>query len=172
VAATLALLPASAASPLPASPADNWVNEYPRVAALAERDCARAQNEDCRRELLRTLELVDARPDIAYRLAKVEARLGQGGASLRSLEAYAGSGLDLGDPAAEPNFQSLRTDARFGQLEVRYRTWLKPAGKHQLVATMPERDLIAEDLAADPHDGSRFVSSVREGKVLCLDSGG
>ena len=172
MAAALALLLASAAMALSASAADNWVSEYPRVATQAERDCAKAADESCRRELLRMLKLVDGRPDIAYRLAKVEATLGHHDASLTNLEVYARSGLDLGDPAQEPAFESLRSDARFQQLVATYRTWLAPVGAHQLVATTPERDLIAEDLATDPRDGSRYVSSVRAGKVLRLDPGG
>ena len=82
------------------------------------------------------------------------------------------SGLDLGDPAQEPAFEDLRADARFGQLEATYRSWLKPVDTHKVLATMPERDLIAEDLAMDPRDGSRYVSSVRAGKVLRLGAGG
>lgn len=118
------------------------------------------------------LELVDGRPDIAYRLAKVEARLAHRDASLRSLEIYARSGLELGDPAQEPVFEDLRADPRFEQLVATYRAQLKPAGAHKVLDTMPGRDLIAEDLALDPRDGSRYVSSVRAGKVLRLDSSG
>ena len=172
MAAALALLLVSAAMALSAPAADNWVSEYPRVATQAERDCAKAADESCRRELLRMLKLVDGRPDIAYRLAKLEATLGHHDASLTSLEVYARSGLDLGDPAQEHAFESLRSDARFQRLVTTYRTWLAPVGAHQLVATTPERDLIAEDLAVDTCDGSRYVSSVRAAKVLRLDPGG
>ena len=172
MAAALAMLLASAGIPLSASAADNWVNEYPRVATQAERDCAKPANENCRRELLRMLELVDGRPDIAYRLAKVEARLAHRDASLHSLEVYARSGLDLGDPAQEPAFENLRADPHFDRLVATYRAFLKPAGTHTVLSTMPGRDLIAEDLALDPRDGGRYVSSVRAGKVLRLEPGG
>ena len=138
----------------------------------AERDCAKAADESCRRELLRMLKLVDGRPDIAYRLARLEAALGHREASLANLQVYARSGLDLGDPAQEHAFESLRSDARFQRLVATYRAWLAPVGAHQLVATMPERDLIAEDLAVDTGDGSRYVSSVHAAKVLRLDPGG
>jgi hypothetical protein len=168
----LALLPASAGMPLSASAADNWVSEYPRVAVQAESDCAIAASSNCRRELLRMLELVDGRPDIAYRLAKVEARLAHRDASLHSLAVYARSGLDLGDPAQEPAFENLRADPYFDRLLAAYRAFLKPADTHTVLATMPGRDLIAEDLALDRRDGSRYVSSVRAGKVLRLDSSG
>ena len=172
MAAALAILLASAAVPPSASATDNWVSEYPRVATQAERDCAKPPNENCRRELLRLLELVDGRPDIAYRLAKTEARLAHRDASLHSLETYARSGLDLGDPAQEPAFENLRDDPQFHRLVATYRAFLKPAGTHTVLATIPGRDLIAEDLALDPRDGSCYASSVRAGKVLRLEPGG
>jgi len=172
VAAALAILLASAAMPFSAAAADNWVSEYPRVATQAERDCAKPANENCSRELLRMLELVDERPDIAYRLARAEAQLGHREAGLKYLDLYARSGLDLGDPMREPSFGNLRADPRFDQLVATYRAQLKPAGTHTVLATLPGRDLIAEDLARDPRDGSRYVSSVRAGKVLRLEPGG
>jgi len=172
VAAALALLPASAAVPQSAPSADSWVSEYPRVAAQAERDCAKAADASCRRELLRMLKLVDGRPDIAYRLAKVEATLGHHDASLTNLEIYARSGLDLGDPAQEHAFESLRAGAPFQRLEAIHRAWLRPEGAHKVRATVPERDIIAEDLALDPRDGTLYVSSVHADKVLHLDSNG
>jgi hypothetical protein len=165
-------LPAFVATPHPASPADDWVSEYPRLAAQAERDCAQPANLSCRRELQRMLGLVDGRPDIAYRLARVEAMLANREASLQNLSVYARSGLDLGDPAQEPAFERMRTDPHFGQLLAIYRTGLEPQARHQVLATLSERDLIAEDLARDPRDDSRFVSSVRARKVVRLDSGG
>ena len=118
------------------------------------------------------LLLVDGRPDIAYRLAKVEALLAHRDASLRSLQVYARSGLDLGDPAHEPAFESLRSNARFGQLVATYRAMRSPSGTRTVLAAMPERNLIAEDLAIDPRDGSCYVSSVHAGKVLRLAADG
>jgi len=152
--------------------AGGWVTEYPRVAAQAERDCASAQLDACRSGLQRLYQLLDGRPDVVYRLAKAEARLGHVAASLKWLEIYASSALDFGDPDAQPEFARLRGDARFRRVEQHYRDNLRPKGTHAVLATLPQPDLIAEDLALDPRDGSRYASSVREGRVLRLDAAG
>jgi hypothetical protein len=155
-----------------AAAAESWVSEYPRVAALAEHDCARPQLSDCRRELLRIATLLDNRTDILYRLAKVEAKLGHTEASLAYLKSYVHSQLDFGDPAAQPEFHALRATARFQQLEQVYRAGLGPTGTHVQLAVAPAADLVAEDLAVDTRSGVRFLSSVHLGKVLTLDTHG
>ena len=149
-----------------------WVTEYPRLAAQAERECAAAQSERCARELRDLVDMLDGRPDLGYRLAKVEGRLGHDAASLKWLDNYARSGLDFGDPAGQPEFHGLRDDPRFAVIERTYRAGLGPWGQHGVIATLPATDLVAEDIGIDPRDGSRYVSSVREGRVLRLDAGG
>lgn len=116
--------------------------------------------------------MLDRRPDINYRLAKVDARLGHGDESLRRLDLYARGQLDLGDPAGQPEFASLREDARFASIEAAWRAGRAPRGHHRVTAVLPAKDLIAEDLGIDARDGSRYVSSVREGRVLRLDAAG
>jgi hypothetical protein len=160
----------AAASPVTAGP--SWVTEYPRVAAQAEQDCAVARLEACRAQLLRLYELLDGRADLSYRLAKVEAQLGHDAESLRWLGQYARSGLGFGDPAQQPEFHELRSDPRFAALAATYRAGLEPEGRHGVVAVLPAQDLIAEDIGTDPRDGSRYLSSVHEGRVLRLDAGG
>ncbi len=169
---SLLLWAAALPSALSAPAAESWVSEYPRVGALAEQDCARAELTDCRRELLRLAALLDSRTDILYRLAKVEARLGHIEDSLSYLSSYARSQLDLGDPATQPEFKALHANPRFRQLEQTYRAALAPKGAHLQLAVAPASDLIAEDLALDARGGVRFVSSVHLGKVLMLDSTG
>lgn len=116
--------------------------------------------------------MLDGRPDFGYRLAKVEARLGRVTSSLHGLELYALSQLDFGDPGNEPDFRRLLGDPRFAAVEHRYRSGLRPVGQHRVIATLPAKDLIAEDLDLDPRDGSRYVSSVRNGKVQRLSADG
>jgi hypothetical protein len=41
-----------------------------------------------------------------------------------------------------------------------------------VIAVLPAQDLIAEDISTDPRDGGRYLSSVREGRVLRLDAAG
>ena len=159
-------------SPQAAAAHETWVAEYPRVAARAERDCAGPQIDGCRRQLLRLAKLLDGRPDIVYRLARIEARLGHTAASLDYLDLYARSQLDLGDPEREPDFGGLRANAHFQDLAAAYRAGLKPRAAHAVLAAIPDRDLIAEDLGQDPRDGARYLSSVRAGMVLRLDADG
>jgi hypothetical protein len=155
-----------------AAPAESWVSEYPRVAAVAEQDCARGQLSECRRELLRIAALLDYRTDVLYRLAKVEAKLGHTEASLAYLKSYALSQLDFGDPAAQAEFQAMRTSSGFQQLELIYRAGLRPTGTHRQLAVAPTADLVAEDIALDTKSGVRYLSSVHLGKVLTLDTTG
>ncbi len=152
--------------------AESWVTEYPRLAAQAEQDCARPPLSDCQRELQRIAALLDERTDVLYRLAKVEARLGHLHASLGYLKPYAYSQLDLGDPAAQPEFQALRTTVDFQALELVYRAGLQPTGSHAQLAIAPAADLVAEDLALDVRSGLRYLTSVHVGKVLALDAAG
>ncbi len=49
---------------------------------------------------------------------------------------------------------------------------IQPTGSYRLLATIPDANLIAEDLAIDPRDGARYVSSVRTGTILKLDASG
>ena len=156
----------------PASSAESWVSEYPRLAALAEQECARPQLDDCRRELVRMAELLDNRTDVVYRLAKLEAKLGHAEASLRYLNSYARSQLDLGDPATQAEFKEMLAGKAFRRLEEIYRAGLAPTGAHLQVALAPATDLIAEDLAIDSQSGTRFLSSVHLNKVLAFDGAG
>ncbi len=170
--ATLIIVPGLLLSWRGATAAESWVSEYPRVAARAEQDCASPRLSECRRELLRVAELLDNRTDVLYRLAKVEARLGHGAASLAYLKSYAYSQLDFGAPEAQPEFQTLRTSAAFQHLEQVYRDGLGPKGAYLQLALAPATDLVAEDLALDTRSGIRYVSSVHLGKVLALDHAG
>ena len=152
--------------------ADSWVADYPRVAGQAQRDCAGPQAHKCRDGLVRLAALLDGRLDIIYRLARVEARLGHADASLRYLDLYVRSRLNLGDPALEADFHGLRADARFKQLATSFRAGLAPQGQHTVLATLPEPDVVAEDLGLDTRDGTRYFSSVHKGTVLSLDARG
>lgn len=150
----------------------SWVSAYPRVREAAAKACQQPAADGCRRDLLQLMHLLDGRIDVVYRLAQAEAARGLRAASLAHLELYARSGLDLGDPQLDSVFAPLRDSPRFAALERQYRAGLVPVGTHQQLADMPAADLIAEDLAIDPRDGTRYVSSVHGGTVLKLDVAG
>lgn len=153
-----------------AAPA-SWVTEYPRAREQAAKACVQP-TQDCQARLRQLLHLLDGRIDLVYRLAKTTAAAGQHDASLRYLELYARSGVDLGDPKLDPAFAPLRASPRFAALELRYQAGTAPVGTYRQLATMPAADLVAEDLALDGRDGARYVSSVHTGKVLELDGAG
>jgi hypothetical protein len=150
----------------------SWVSAYPRARDAAAKACKQPAADDCQRDLLQLMSLLDGRIDIVYRLAQAEAARGQHAASLAHLELYARSELDLGDPQLDSAFAPLRASARFAALGRRYQAGLLPVGAHRELAVMPAADLIAEDLAIDPRDGTRYVSSVHTGTVLRLDATG
>ncbi len=163
---------AAGAAGVVASAGPSWVAEYPRARAAAAQACKPLASPPCRTALLRLSTLLDSRTDIIYKLAKIEAGLGEQARALPYLELYARSQLDLGDPAAESALQSVRTAAGFAAIERRYRAGLAPVGTHAELSSLPEPDLIAEDLALDARDGARYVSSVHAGKVLKLGANG
>lgn len=155
-----------------ATAAGTWVAEYPRVAAAADRNCTERHLTACRRELMRLYRLLDARVDVLYRLAEVEARLHHDQASFKYLQTYAQSQLDFGDPARESTFTALRSVPGFQAMAARYRAGLQPVAVHDSLAVLPDADLVAEDLTVDPRDGARYVSSVHASRVLRLTTDG
>ena len=138
----------------------------------AAKACQQPASDGCRHELLQLMTLLDGRIDVVYRLAQAEAARGLHAASLAHLELYARSGLDLGDPQLDRAFASVLDSPRFAVLERQYRAGLLPVGAHRQLAAMPAVDLVAEDLAVDPRDGARYVSSVHAGTVLKFDASG
>jgi hypothetical protein len=150
----------------------SWVSAYPRARDAAAKACKQPAGDDCQRDLMQLMQLLDGRIDIVYRLAQAEAARDQHEASLAHLELYARSGLDLGDPQLDSVFAPLRGSARFAALERRYQAGLLSVGAHREVAVMPAADLVAEDLAIDPRDATRYVSSVHTSTVLRLDATG
>jgi len=62
---------------------------------------------------LKAHQLLDGRADIVYRLASVEASLGNKQAALDWLTLYSKSGLTFADPASEPEFAALKNTPDF-----------------------------------------------------------
>jgi hypothetical protein len=152
--------------------APSWVSEYPQARAQAAKSCMQPSAIDCQQALQKLARLLDGRIDIVYRLAQVNAARGLKAASLGNLELYARSRVDLGDPQLDPMFAPLRATPRFAALERRYKAGILATGSYRLLATIPDANLITEDLAIDPRDGARYVSSVRTGAIWRLDAAG
>jgi hypothetical protein len=129
-----------------------WPDVYAEESAAATNACAIEQFTECRTHLLRLREILDGRGDIIYRLAKVEESLGNKDAAAGYFALYSKMGLQLGAPEHNPP--------------------AVPASASKLFVTLPQNDLIAEDIAYDPAGSRFFISSVRRRKILALSRDG
>jgi sugar lactone lactonase YvrE len=150
----------------------SWIEQYVQAATAANKSCTAKEFAECRTHLLRAHQLLDGRADIVYRLASVEASLGNKQAALDWLSLYSKSGLTFADPASEPEFSALKNAPEFDAILARLKSARQPLSKSKPFLTLPEKDLIAEDIAYDPAGGRFFVSSVRHRKILSVSKGG
>lgn len=150
--------------------AESWVAQYTKARPEEEQVCARHELEACRQKLLELETLLDGRQDVIYKLARVEAQLGLTDSTLRRLDIYARSGLDLGDPALESAFADLRKRGSLDRVIREYQAGQVAQTAHERVATLRDPDLVAEDIVCDRANGSFLVSSVRKRKILRLSA--
>ena len=134
--------------------------------------CGAKDYAACRDHLLRLEKLLDGRADIVYRLAKAEAMLGNEDAALDKLSIFSKSGLTFADPASEPELASLKNSPEFETILGRLKAAQQPRSASQPFLTLPEKDLIAEDIAYDPTGDKFYISSVRHCKILSIDKHG
>jgi sugar lactone lactonase YvrE len=146
-----------------------WIDEYVREAGAMNSVCGAKEWPGCRDHLLRLEELLDGRVDIVYRLAKAEAMLGDKDSALRRLMVYSKSGLTLADPGAAAEFVSLKNSPEFQTVIERVKAARAPRSASELFLTLPEADLIAEDIAYDSRGDEFYISSVRQSKILAID---
>ena len=149
-----------------------WIDKYLEEATAMNKVCGAKEYPACRDHLLRLDELLDGRADIVYRLAKAEAMLGHKAAALDRLSTFSKSGLTFADPASDPEFASLKNSPEFETMLARLKAAREPRSASKPFLTLPERDLIAEDIAYDSIGDKFYVSSVRHRKILSLDKQG
>jgi hypothetical protein len=149
-----------------------WTEQYLEEAAAANKTCAAKDLAGCRDHLLKLKDLADGRGDVIYRLARVEASLGHRPAAMEYLELYSGMGLHLADPDAEEAFAAWKDSPDFQAILARLKAATAPVTRSQVFATLPEKDLLPEDIAYDPATGRFFLSSVRHHKIVVLRKDG
>ena len=149
-----------------------WIDEYATESAAAAKASNAKEYEACRQHLLRLRELLDGRVDIVYRLAQVEAKLGNLPAALKWLAIFSKAGLPFADPASDADFAALRNGPDFKAIQSQLEAARKPVTASTPFVTLPQTDLVAEDLAYDPKTRRFYVSSVRHGKILSFDESG
>jgi len=144
----------------------SWMQQYAAESTAANQTCAAKDYAGCRQHLKLLLQLLDGRADIVYRLARVDAMLGNRAAALDGLAIFAKMKLPFADPQTEPAFADLRATPEFTDILAKLGAARQPVSSSRPFLTLPEKDLVTEDIAYDPSDDRFYVSSIRHGKIL------
>ncbi len=103
-----------------------WTEQYLAEATAANKTCAAKDFASCRDHLLQLRTLVDGRGDVIYRLARVEAALGNRPAAMDYLALYSQMGLHLADPQAEEAFAAWKDSPDFQAILARLKAATAP----------------------------------------------
>jgi len=124
-----------------------------------------------RAQVGRLYDLLSGHPDTVFGMAKAEALLGHTATALEWLDAYAAMGLvrDLSD---QPDLASLRQADGYAAVLARLEANKRPRSRSVRAFTLPDPDLLTEDIAYDPSTGRFFVSSIREAKIVAIGKSG
>ena len=150
----------------------SWIERYAAESAAASQTCDAKDYAACRQHLMVLLELLNGRADIVYRLAKVEAALGNRAAALDWLTTFSRMALPFAHPETEPAFVDLRASTEFAGSLARLDAARRPVSSSRPLQTLPVGDLLAEDIAYDPPSGRFYISGVRHGKILSVSRDG
>jgi len=150
----------------------SWVERYPKEAAAAKQACDANQFDSCREHLTLLLDLLNGRVDIVYRLAKLEASSGNSTAAVEWLSRFSRMGVPLADPEKDPSFAGIRSNPEYAAAISRLKAARQPVSASRVFLAIPEKDIVAEDIAYDPADNRFLVSSVRHHKILAVSQDG
>jgi hypothetical protein len=166
-AAVLLALLFSVAPPAAAQSDSTW-RQHDRSARQAYHD---GDFATVRAQLLAMRREIGPLPRIDYGLAVAEARLGNGGRALEWLEIFADMGL-WRDASHDADLASVRDQAGYLRIAAQLAANLAPIERGAVAFTLPDADLVAEDIAYDTADHRFFVSSVHRRKIIVVDSAG
>lgn len=124
-----------------------------------------------RAQLLSMRREIGPLPVIDYDLAVAEARLGNGDHALEWLETFAGMGV-WEDVARDSDLASVRAMTGYARVAQLLAANLAPVTRGAIAFTLPDADMIAEDIAYDSVRHRFLVSSVRRRKIVAVDSAG
>jgi len=150
-----------------AEPEPRW-----RTLNRAAREAVQAKDYAKLRATLQELKpLLPGNPSIAYNLAASEAVLGNREAAFAGLRDWSAMGL-VYDVGADDDFASLRDTPEFRRVLDRVAQSKSPVSHAAAAFTIPARDILPEDIAYDSKTRRFFISSVRKGIILTVDSAG
>ena len=124
-----------------------------------------------RAQLLSMRREIGPLPSIDYDLAVAEARLGNGDRALEWLEIFAGMGV-WEDAARDSDLASLRAMGGYARVAQMIAANLAPVTRGAIAFTLPDADMVAEDIAYDSVRHRFLVSSVRRRNIVAVDSAG
>lgn len=166
VAAGALALIALAARAQDAAPKTSRQYRQAAVEAYKQKDYARY-----RENLQKALELSPHHPTVLYNLAGAHALNGDGAAALAALGRVAAMGLVY--PAArDEDFASVKGSAEFAAILKRFEANAAPISHSATAFTLAGKGLVTEGVAYDPADGTFYVSSVRERKIVAVPKQG
>ena len=143
----------------------------PRWIALnrAARQALEAKDYSKLRDTLAELRpLMPGNPRLLYNLAASDSHLGQMERALAELKDLANAGL-IYDFNADDDFASLRGSAGFASVLRQVEQNRKPTTRAVPVSTLPERDLLPEDIAYDGKTRRFLIGSVTKCKIVTAD---
>jgi hypothetical protein len=108
---------------------------------------------------------------IRFNVALRYAKMGNQQKALETLEQALAVGPWL-NPASEPDFKPLESCERFRKLVQRIEQKYPPRRAGRVVFTVAQKDLIPEGLAADPSDGSLYLSNIHHRKIVKISPRG
>ena len=106
-----------------------------------------------------------------YNLASVAAAQGDKEQALKWLSLFVDMGQAM-DLSRDPSFKALESEPRFKQLTSRMQQNQQPINQGTAAFTIPDPELLTEDIAYDRKSKAFFVSSVRAHKIIRIDASG
>jgi sugar lactone lactonase YvrE len=138
---------------------------WPEVVARAQAAGASGDAAALESALRDGLTLRPGYPRLRYNLAAALTRRGAHDEALGLLEGLAASGVMM-PVAADPAFTSLHADARWTALLQRFDANLTPRSGGREVLRHDAPRFVPEGLARDPRDGTLYLGSVHERRIL------
>jgi len=143
----------------------------PRWIALnrTARQALEAKDYSKLRDALAELRpLLPGNPRVVYEIAVADAHLGQPERALAELKELADAGL-IYDFNADEDLASLRGSAGLAAVLRQVQQNRKPVARAVPVATLPERDLLPEDIAYDNKTRRFLIGSVTKCEIVTAD---
>lgn len=118
-----------------------------------------------RARLIEMAQIAPSHPEVVYKMAGAEALLGNTAAALARLGRFAAMGVSA-DAASDSAFAPLRSRREFQGLVRRIERNNAPVSHSEKAFSLPDAELLSEDIAFDPANGTFYFSSVHRRKII------